>query len=167
MNGLLISDERVRPTEATSKNGLIEQLDRGLVTVRKAGAWTDVLNQACEVLVHRGIVDQKYQNALLREYYDQPNYVVLNQNIILPHLDPDIYTQKLGVSFVIIRNGTTYSSRRVKIVVLLATPDKVSHLNILYDINRIAQDNQFVKELTNLEQPEEVLQALTNFLEPE
>lgn len=167
LNGLLISDERVRPTEATSKNGLIEQLDRGLVTVRKAGAWTDVLNQACEVLVHRGIVDQKYQNALLREYYDQPNYVVLNQNIILPHLDPDIYTQKLGVSFVIIRNGTTYSSRRVKIVVLLATPDKVSHLNILYDINRIAQDNQFVKELTNLEQPEEVLQALTNFLEPE
>ncbi|USZ60686.1 BglG family transcription antiterminator [Lactiplantibacillus plantarum] len=166
LNGLLISDARVRSAETANKNGLIEQLDTGLISLRKVGAWMDVLNQACEMLVHRGIVDKQYRDALLREYHDQPNYVVLNQNIILPHLDPDIYTQKLGVSLVIVRNGTTYSSRRVKIVVLLATPDKASHLNILYDINQIAQNNQFVKDLANLEQPEEVLQALTNFLEP-
>ena len=149
--------------ETGSKQGLLSQLNENVIAVRDSGSWQDALAQAVELLMKQGVVDKNYRDALFREYRDQPAYIILNQNIVLPHLNPDVILQKLGVSLVIIRQGVTYASRRIHIVALLATPDKVSHLDMLYDINRLAQDDGLIQKLAGLTQPEEVWQALTLF----
>lgn len=164
LNGLLLNRQQPeQPLETGSKQGLLSQLNENVIAVRDSGSWQDALAQAVELLMKQGVVDKNYRDALFREYRDQPAYIILNQNIVLPHLNPDVILQKLGVSLVIIRQGVTYASRRIHIVALLATPDKVSHLDMLYDINRLAQDDGLIQKLAGLTQPEEVWQALTLF----
>lgn len=164
LNGLLLEHHQPeKSVEIGSKQGLLGHLSPGVIAIRDSGGWHDVMAQAVELLMKQKIVDTTYRDALFREYRDQPDYVILNQNIVLPHLNPDVVLQKLGVSLVIVRNGVTYASRRIHVVALLTTPDKVSHLDMLYDINRLAQDDDLIQELAHLTQPQDVIQALTLF----
>lgn len=166
LNGLLV-DQSLPHTVQTETDvnqvNLIDCLNPHVIAVRNGGSWSEVLEQAVDMLMTQGIVDKVYRNAVMREYHDKPSYVMLKQNIVLPHLDPDLFMQKLGVSLVVIRKGIEYATRRIHVVALLATPDKVSHLNVLYDINRLAQDDDFIKRLAQLNNHQEVLQAISLF----
>lgn len=75
---------------------------------------------------------------------------MLRQRIVLPHLDPMLVEQKLGVCIVVLKQGILYQNERVHVVVLLTTPDKTSHLPILYHINRIAKTLILLMKLSNM-----------------
>ena len=52
---------------------------------------------------------------------------------------------------------------KIHVVALLTTPDKTSHLPILYHINRMANDAEFIEELVKLEDVNEISKAIRNF----
>lgn len=88
---------------------------------------------------------------------------MLRQRIVLPHLDPMLVEQKLGVCIVVLKQGILYQNERVHVVVLLTTPDKTSHLPILYHINRIAKDADFIDEIVEYGDSKKITKAIQNF----
>ena len=63
----------------------------------------------------------------------------------------------------VLKQEITYHGKKIHVVALLTTPDKISHLPILYHINRMANDAEFIEELVKLEDVNEISKAIRNF----
>lgn len=127
--------------------------------------WEESLTEAGQLLIDKGKVGKDYVRLLLDEYYDMPDYIMVKQRILLPHLDPNRISQKLGVSILVLKKGLKYQERRIYVIALLTTPDKTSHLNILFDINRMAKDESFINKLKNVDTAEQAQKSIYQFLE--
>ena len=88
---------------------------------------------------------------------------MLRQRIVLPHLDPMLIEQKLGVCIVVLKQGVQYQDKKIHVVTVLTTPDKTSHLTILYHINRMAKDAEFIEQLIALEDEGKIKEAIQGF----
>jgi len=153
----------VEKSEATNEIHLTDLLEKNQIMISDQKLeWQEALNLLSSLLIEKKIVDQKYQNYLLQEYSSMPSYILIRNKIALPHLDPNLVDQDLGVSVLIAKRGIKYNNQLINIAVLLTTPDKTSHLGTLFDVNEIAGDEQLVSELIKLETKEEVIRRLKN-----
>lgn len=126
--------------------------------------WDTALKKLSNVLINKDIIQQDYQKILLQEYLDKPPYILIKNTIALPHLDPNLITQKLGVSLLLTEKGITYGNQVINTVILLTTPDKTSHLNLLHDIYNMASDKKFINDLLQLETKEKVIQMIKQYV---
>ena len=165
LDSLLLSEQKSNTiTENSSKGDLLQMIkNENIVLVEDRLSWESILNQSSQALVNQKIISSDYNELLLQEYLDQPSYIMLRQRILLPHLDPAIVDQKLGVFITVLKQGITYHGKKIHVVALLTTPDKTSHLPILYHINRMANDAEFIEELVKLEDVNEISKAIRNF----
>lgn len=167
LDSLLLSESMQNESEAHPLNaGLPQVLSEPFISiVETTSSWESVMDQLVEPLIQEEIISEEYRTYLKREYSNQPSYILLRQKIVLPHLDPDFIPQKLGVSMLIMKNGVLYNNQQIYVAVLLATPDKTSHLNILYDIDRLAKNAAVIKQLVGLTTGKEAAARIKEFIE--
>lgn len=165
LNSLLLrdrkagSEQKISASEDSAK-GITE---KNVLYIEEKLSWQDILERSSQVLIEQGIVGPDYTECLKKEYKEQPPYIMLRQRILLPHLDPALIEQKLGVCFMVLKQGILYQNERIHLVVLLTTPDKTSHLPLLYHINRIAKDAEFIDELITVEDISKIVEAIESF----
>lgn len=165
LDSLLLSDRKsVSSSEVSPTKDILETItEKNILYIEDKISWESILELLSHTLIEQNIVSDAYTEFLKREYKDQPAYVMLRQRIVLPHLDPALIDQRLGVCFMVLKHGIMYQNKRIHIVALLTTPDKTSHLPILYHINRIAKDAEFIDELVKFEDPRKIMKAIQNF----
>lgn len=122
--------------------------------------WEEALKKAMIPLLKNGIVQEEFERMVLSEYKSQPEYILLQQRVILPHMDPALTPQKLGISVVVAKEGIVYNGKEIKLLIVLTTPDKTSHLNLLYGISRIAKNENTVEKLCNMDTATEIADLL-------
>lgn len=165
LDSLLLGERKGNNKEETiTKNELAQVIKaENILFIEDETSWEDILRKASQCLIDQQIISSEYTKALLKEYHDKPAYIMLRQRIVLPHLDPMLIEQKLGVCIVILKQGIQYQGKTIHVVTLLTTPDKTSHLTILYHINRMAKDADFIEQLIDLEDEEKLKEVIQNF----
>lgn len=165
LNSLLLRDRTSGQDQRVSTTNDITELisEKNVLYVEEKLSWQSILERSSQTLIEQSIVGNEYTEFLKKEYKDQPPYIMLRQRIVLPHLDPMLIEQKLGMCFMILKHGILYQNERIHIVVLLTTPDKTSHLPFLYHINRIAKDAEFVDELISFADTSKIVEAIQRF----
>lgn len=126
--------------------------------VNREISWEEALVETSNLLLRNNIVTKEYQKQLITEYLDQPVYIFLKQRLLLPHLNPNLYKQKLGIGMLISKEGFLYQGKRTHIVILLATPNSTNHLHALYEIQELANDPETVKQIVSCKKEKEVLE---------
>lgn len=145
---------------------LVQILSKDVVQVVQTELdWKEALIQTSNQLIQKEIITKDYQKYLLVEYQEKPSYIMLRQRMLLPHLDPDLMAQKLGVSVLVLKQGIDYADQQIHVVILLTTPDKTSHLNILYDLNRLAKNREFVERLKKAETSADAYEIVMKYAE--
>lgn len=165
LDSLLLGEQRgANDDELISKNELAQVIKQeNILFIDEELSWEAILRQASQCLINQQIISADYTTTLLTEYRDQPAYIMLRQRIVLPHLDPTLIEQKLGVCMVILKQGIEYQGKKIHVVTLLTTPDKTSHLTILYHINRMAKDAEFIDYLVSLADETKIKEAVQAF----
>jgi len=144
--------------------GLLNLMSEDVIQViDKTPDWEALLKRASHLLIGKGKITEAYTPLLIEAYKDMPEYVLLNQNIVLPHLDPEIASQRLGVSLLILKEGIMYGDKLTHIIALMTIPDKESHIDVLFEINRLARNEEFVKQVKQVDTPSQVMQLLNQF----
>lgn len=136
--------------------------DQIILSDQKLG-WEDALQKLSDVLIDKEIIHQNYQDLLLQEYQSQPAYILIRNTIALPHLDPNWISQNLGISLLLTKKGITYNEQTINMAILLTTPDKTSHLGGLYDIYKLASDENFIKKLSQLNTKDEIIRTVGEY----
>lgn len=165
LDSLLLGDRKSGQENEVSSSSEIADVvcEKHVLFVEEQLSWESILELSSQTLIKDNIVTDDYTEILKKEYKDQPTYIMLRQRIVLPHLDPMLVEQKLGVCIVVLKHGIVYQNERVHVVVLLTTPDKTSHLPILYHINRIAKDADFIDEIVEYGDSKKITKAIQNF----
>lgn len=165
LDSLLLGEQKRTNDEGMgSKNELSQVIIKeNILFIEDVVTWETLLRKASQCLIEQNIISSEYTDALLKEYRDQPAYIMLRQRIVLPHLDPTMIEQKLGVCFIVLKQGLEYQDQKIHVVALLTTPDKTSHLTILYHINRMAKDAEFIEQLIALEDEIKITEAIQGF----
>ena len=165
LDSLLLGEQKRTNDEGMgSKNELFQVIIKeNILFIEDVVTWETLLRKASQCLIEQDIISSEYTDALLKEYRDQPAYIMLRQRIVLPHLDPTLIEQKLGVCFIVLKQGLEYQDQKIHVVALLTTPDKTSHLTILYHINRMAKDAEFIEQLIALEDEIKITEAIQGF----
>lgn len=165
LDSLLLGEQKRTNDEGMGSKSELSQviIKENILFIEDEVTWETLLRKASQCLIEQNIISSEYTDALLKEYRDQPAYIMLRQRIVLPHLDPTMIEQKLGVCFIVLKQGLEYQDQKVHVVALLTTPDKTSHLTILYHINRMAKDAEFIEQLIALEDEIKITEAIQGF----
>lgn len=165
LDSLLLGEQKRTNDEGMGSKSELSQviIKENILFIEDVVTWETLLRKASQCLIEQDIISSEYTDALLKEYRDQPAYIMLRQRIVLPHLDPTLIEQKLGVCFIVLKQGLEYQDQKIHVVALLTTPDKTSHLTILYHINRMAKDAEFIEQLIALEDEIKITEAIQGF----
>lgn len=165
LDSLLLGEQKRTNDEGMGSKSELSQviIKENILFIEDEVTWETLLRKASQCLIEQNIISSEYTDALLKEYRDQPAYIMLRQRIVLPHLDPTLIEQKLGVCFIVLKQGLEYQDQKIHVVALLTTPDKTSHLTILYHINRMAKDAEFIEQLIALEDEIKITEAIQGF----
>lgn len=134
-----------------------------LIFVKHHMPWNRILEKIVMPAIQDQVVRNDFWFELKKEYVKQPEYILLNRKIALLHLNPDLFKQKLGLIFLISKNGLEYAGYKIHFVALLTTPNKTDQLQLLYELKHIAEDEPFIKELIQVSSSEEAIEKIKNY----
>lgn len=160
----LMIPENIKQESILNRNDyLVDVLDVESITIiDESISWHKALEIISDNLQQRGLVNEIYKNELIASFKDKPEYIMLRERILLPHLDPTRVSQKLGVSILISKEGIFYNDKMIKIIIALTTPDKIGHLQILMDIGALAKNDDIVSELSEVNTAVKAIELLVD-----
>ncbi|WP_027408844.1 PTS sugar transporter subunit IIA [Anoxybacteroides tepidamans] len=102
--------------------------------------WKHAIEVAAQPLLNNDYITGEYIEAMVRNVIEMGPYIVIAPGIALPHARPEQGVKRLGMSFLKIQNGCSFSERqehKVHIVIVLAASDDHSHLKALSELAQL------------------------------
>ena len=139
---------------------LSDLLTEDNIQILEEDDWTKLLEKVSKPLEDKGDVSGDYLSDLKEQLADLPEHIILRNKLALPHTAKGV--NKLGLSLGILPQGIYYNNQKIKTVILLASNDKDSHVNLLFEIMELAGDDLLLK-LEQSTSKEEVKLLLDKF----
>ncbi len=124
--------------------------------------WRSALTVASAPLLKENVINDSYISAMIAnvEYYGP--YIVIAPYLALGHALPSDGVNSLGVSVLKLQEDVFFEDRPVSVVIILAPVDKQSHLGIMKDIMDLFNDNTFVSQLADCDQPQRIYDLMVH-----
>ena len=119
---------------------LIEILDGNIQIVEEVENWEKSIEIASKPLLEKGMIEKTYIEAMINSIKKIGFYVVLRENLAMPHARPEDGVIKTSLSLLKINNYVYYGERKVQIVIILAASDSNSHINIIMQLSELLQN---------------------------
>lgn len=147
--------------------GLIDFLEKGRVNVTSENyKWQDAVRFAARKLLDEGSIEQRYVDTIISEVRYYGPFMFVMQGLVLAHAKPEDGVNGLDVSLTVFKEPVRFSEfYEAKVIITLATVDQERHLKILSDIMDAFAIESRVDELAALNSPEEILEAVSEYLE--
>lgn len=119
--------------------------------VEELADYQTAIRLASRPLLSKGYITEQYVNQMIENHeYDDP-YILLGDDVAIPHAMPEYGVKELGVSLLYIRRGVEFARNQpMHFVFVLALVDKEKHIEMLYEIMNLAEDNELLNEMKNV-----------------
>lgn len=111
-------------------------------------SWEDAVRSGAKILLDKGIIEQRYIDAMIKSCENDP-YIVIGPGIAIPHASPEDGVIRTGMSLLKIKNGVQYFGHRIHILVVIAAKDKKEHLHALMQLMKLSKSDEDLKKLKN------------------
>lgn len=109
--------------------------------------WEEAIRMAGDVLVKNKVVTNEYVEEAVRGVRDLGPYIVIAKGIAMPHTTSHIGVNKNGIALVRLKNPVKFGSKindPVYYVIMLATMDIESHIEIISQISDLLDKKEFL-----------------------
>lgn len=156
--------ENSEPKKGIYQPMLKEILTTDLIKAKfEAASRDEAVKESGRLLVDKGLADESYIQAMLKNVEVNGTYIVISPGIAMPHARPEEGALDIGLSIVTLKEPVVFGHPKndpVKIVVGLCAIDHQSHLKALTELADILMDEKKVNEITNANSAEEILQII-------
>lgn len=128
-------------------------------------SWQSAIQTASNPLLKEGFISENYQRAMIKNIEKYGPYIVITPGMALPHSEPEDGAFKLGMSLLVLNEPVAFSSKekdKVKILIVLSSIDKYTHLNALRQLTDLVMNQKFLKKIVKTRTPKEVFRLLTD-----
>lgn len=119
-------------------------------------------------LLNSKSITQCYVDKMINDYDFDDSYVILGNDIAIPHAKPEDGVNSVGISLLYIQEGVAFSEgRNIHFIFIIAPVDQKKHLQALYAIMDIAESPLLVELLKKSYNPNELYERIKHSIEKE
>nr|WP_314459516.1 PTS sugar transporter subunit IIA [uncultured Clostridium sp.] len=156
--------EKTEPRKGIYQPMLKEILTTDLIQAKfSAGSRDEAVRESGRLLVEKGLADEAYIEAMLKNVEVNGTYIVIAPGIAMPHARPEEGAIGIGLSIVTLKEPVVFGHPKndpVKIVVGLCAIDHQSHLKALTELADILMNEKKVEEIINADSQQEIMKII-------
>ncbi|MBR7796263.1 PTS transporter subunit EIIA [Agaribacter marinus] len=121
--------------------------------------WQEAIKVAAEPLVLQRAIKPTYVKEMIDNVKEMGPYIVLAPNIALPHARPETGVERLGMSFLRLKEPVYFSAKekhRAQLIIVLAAIDNETHLTALSQLTDLLSVEENVQQLIASENIQDV-----------
>jgi PTS system ascorbate-specific IIA component len=126
--------------------------------------WKDAIYKAVRPLEEHGFVEPRYKDEIIANVEKFGPYIVIADQIALPHARPEQGTLESQIGVTLFRNEVYFDGKDTpaRLFVTLAAKDANGHLDALKDISELLSDEDTVQNILNSENTETLYHYFAN-----
>lgn len=118
--------------------------------------WSESIKIASKPLLDNNIIEERYIEAMINAINKMGFFVVLRENLAMPHARPEEGTLDTGVSFLKVNKPVKYGDEDIYLIFILASKDMESHISILMELSDLFQNDEKINKLIEAKKIEEL-----------
>lgn len=135
-------------------------LENNICIVESVKDWREAVKKSGEILLKNGVIEERYIDAAIKNIETLGNYIVLTDNVAMPHARPEDGVKETGLSLLVIKEGVDFSDEKVYLVFMLASKDSNSHIEIIKKLSSLIDDEELISKLMEVKDEMEVLNLI-------
>jgi len=128
--------------------------------------WPQALEICARPLLASGTITPEYVAAIVAQHYKLGPYYVLAPGLAMPHARPEEGAKGLGLSLLKLSRGVNFGSEEsdpVDIIIMLAAPDKHSHVEMVAALAELFSSDEDMAQLHRANTLEEIKNIIQRF----
>ena len=143
---------------------MLEKILEGNIQIMDSVAdWKESVRIAGKSLLEKNIITENYIKAMIESIEKLGFYVILRENLAMPHARPEEGTLGTGVSLLKLNEPVYYGESKVQLVFVLATKDADSHMEILMKLVELFQDDESIEKLIISQDYKEITEIIKKY----
>lgn len=143
---------------------MLEKILEGNIQIMDSVSdWKESIRITGKSLLEKNIITENYIKTMIESIEKLGFYVILRENLAMPHARPEEGTLGTGVSLLKLNEPVYYGDSKVQLVFVLATKDANSHLETLMQLMELFQDDESIDKLIKAENYDEILEIIKKY----
>lgn len=161
--------QKSKPTLSVTESAITdlrELLTRKTVHFGQSTDWRDAIRQAAEPLAREGYIGKEYVAAMIANVEQLGPYIVIAPQVAIPHAKPEQGVTRLGLSLLRLDQSVAFSASSkhdVRIIVVLASVDNVSHLRALSQLTAMLSNPENIHSILEADTVDVILQLVEKY----
>ena len=132
----------------------------------KCDNWKDAIGVVEEILESKGIVEDRYKDAIINNFKELGPYMVIAPGIVLSHARPEGGVNDTGISILTLDKPLNFGNEQndpVKLVVTLAAKDNENHLELLSSLMEMFMNTEDLNGILEANNQNEVYKIIQKY----
>ncbi|MDH5030618.1 PTS sugar transporter subunit IIA [Enterococcus faecalis] len=151
-----IEEQNSTPVTKSDRISLMNMVQPSFIqTDLVARNWEDAFYMEAKPLVDAGNISRRYIEKIIQTTHKEGAYMIVTDNVALPHARPEDGVNKLGMGITSLRYPIQIFDKRVKYIFTLAAVDQNRHLKAISEFVDLIEDGRIFDVLDH-QRPQEV-----------
>ncbi|PDO84010.1 PTS sugar transporter subunit IIA [Kosakonia sacchari] len=140
--------------------------DKTIQVLESVENWPQALEICARPLLASGTITPEYVTAIVAQHHKLGPYYVLAPGLAMPHARPEEGAKGLGLSLLKLSQGVNFGSEEsdpVDIIIMLAAPDKHSHIEMIAALAELFSSDEDMAQLHRANTLEEIKNIIHRF----
>ncbi|ENJ4780674.1 PTS sugar transporter subunit IIA [Enterobacter hormaechei] len=140
--------------------------DTTIILQDSVESWPQALELCAKPLLDLQVIAPEYVTAIIEQHQTLGPYYVLAPGLAMPHARPEEGAKGLGLSLLKLKQGVSFGAGEfdpVDVIVMLAAPDKHSHIEMISALAELFSSDEDMDELHRANTLEEIKTVIDRF----
>lgn len=134
----------------------------GNITLKeKVPDWRQAIRTAAQKLLEKEYIEDKYIGKMIENVEKLGPYIILSDDVAMPHSRPEDGVKKTGISLLKLDEGVDFGENSsIRLIFILAAKDSNSHIDMITELVNMLQDDEKLNRVLNSKTENEILENL-------
>ena len=134
----------------------------GNITLKeKVPDWRQAIRTAAQKLLEKEYIEDKYIGKMIENVEKLGPYIILSDDVAMPHSRPEDGVTKTGISLLKLDEGVDFGENSsIRLIFILAAKDSNSHIDMITELVNMLQDDEKLNRILNSKTENEILENL-------
>ncbi len=134
----------------------------GNITLKeKIPDWRQAIRTAAQKLLEKEYIEDKYIGKMIENIEKLGPYIILSDDVAMPHSRPEDGVKKTGISLLKLDEGVDFGENSsIRLIFILAAKDSNSHIDMITELVNMLQDDEKLNRVLNSKTENEILENL-------
>lgn len=140
---------------------LKDSLVGNIILKEKVPDWRQAIRTAAQKLLEKEYVEDKYIIKMIENIEKLGPYIILSDDVAMPHSRPKDGVKKTGISLLKLDEGVDFGENSsIRLIFILAAKDSNSHIDMITELVNMLQNEKKLNRVLNSKTENEILENL-------